>query len=1221
MNTRVPQNEYLVPFNFGRFAGRVLAAAILAIGLLASNGAAAITATANPATVASVGEIGTRAWTNPDRAVSSNNSYATASVDGTVTRALRCTGYGFAVPVGATITGIIVNVERKSNRTTNGGASDAAMRLVKRGVIGTTDRATATTYTTADVIEAHGGGADLWGETWTPADINAADFGAAFAATKASAAGAAHTISVDHVQVTVNFSLAPFTQTASPAVCETLVDWSNPTRAMLSDNSRATASLDGTTSHFLQATGYGFAIPAGSVINGITVNVERRSSSAGNGGSRDAVVRIVKAGVIGVTDRATATSYTTGDVVEAHGGATDLWGQTWTVADINAGNFGVAFAATKPNAAGGAQTVSVDHLQIAIDYTPGPGTYSMTRSPTACASIAGIGTVNWNNPARATASDDSRARAALDGTTSRYLSCNTYNFAIPPTAIIVGITVDVERRSNRTSDGGSQDAAMRIVKGGVIGLIADDRSTTTTYTTTDVIEAHGGTSDLWGETWTPADINATTFGAAFAATKASSGGPSHNVDVDHMPITITYTIGAVGPDHYELSLPTASVACVASTVTVTACADSVSPCTNKYLAASGTTATLATGAGALGSTTVTFDATGVATTTLSYPAAANGAAASVTLSAEQTAATNPRKCCQSGVCALANSCTTTFNTAGFIFSSSAGGAVATIPAQTAGTASGSYYLRAVKTSTTTQACEAALSGANTVNLGYECNDPATCSASNLMSINGGTAITIARNNNGSVSSYTSVNMTFDANGNAPFTLTFSDVGQAKLHAAKAAGGSLLTPLAGASNSFVTAPYDFLVVPTGPYSAGVSFGARVTPRTSGGATTPNFGLESAPETVVLKPVTAAAVSASNSQLVGPVGGQIGTLTAGSFTRAKCASPASSGEVCDTALAWTEVGALLLSAATANGSGYLGSAKVPWGSVATGPFKPSFLTTELDTAQPCGTFTYSGQPFRIKVNAMSAANAVLATSAALTQNYTGAYAKDITLGSDSAGVCTPTTTGFSNNTLLGTAFPANTGFASSAPVTNTVAPLPVTYTQSLAAPAVISVCAKDTDAVNSHGQTQAVLAIRNGRLRLLNAYGSELLPLRVPVRVEYFNGTTWALNTADNCTSLPANTIVLSGGISGNTSASVVALTAGSGTLILTKPSPVATGSVDLAANLGAAGTDTSCNAATPASTAGNLQWLQFPWCAGKLDPNARAKFGSPRAPYIYLRERY
>ena len=392
-------------------------------------------------------------------------------------------------------------------------------------------------------------------------------------------------------------------------------------------------------------------------------------------------------------------------------------------------------------------------------------------------------------------------------------------------------------------------------------------------------------------------------------------------------------------------------------------------------------------------------------------------------------------------------------------------------------------------------------------------------------------------------------------------------------------------------------------------------------------------------MVLKPVTAAAVSASNSQLVGPVGGQLGTLTTGSFTRAKCVSPASSGEVCDTALAWTEVGALLLSAATANGSGYLGSAKVPWGSVATGPFKPSFLTTELDTAQPCGTFTYSGQPFRIKVSAMSAANAVLATSAALTQNYTGTYAKDITLGSDSAGVCTPTTTGFSNNTLLGAAFPANTGYASSAPVTNTVAPLPVTYTQSLAAPAVISVCAKDTDAVNSHGQTQAVLAIRNGRLRLLNAYGSDLLPLRVPVRTEYFNGTTWTLNLADSCTQISANTIQIGSVVQQSGSSLAFGTppagisvpvppvpTPGQWTIILT-PTTNGAGSADILLNLGGAVTTTGCSTlsspvggAIPAST---LEYLAGNWCGLSYDKTstARVKFGSPKAPYIYMRERY
>ncbi|HEU0187968.1 MAG TPA: DUF6701 domain-containing protein [Gallionellaceae bacterium] len=340
----------------------------------------ALTATASPTTCASVAGIGTVNWTNPARAVSSNNSYATASVDGTISRYLQCTGYNFAIPAGATINGITVNVERRSSSTANGGSRDAAMRLVKAGVIGATDRATATTYTTADVVQAHGGAADLWGAAWTPADINAANFGAAFAATKPNAAGAAQTVSVDHVQIVVDYtpSVIVVSVTASPTTCASVagigtVNWTNPARAISSNNSYATASVDGTISRYLQCTGYNFAIPAGATINGITVNVERRSSSTANGGSRDAAMRLVKAGVIGTTDRATATTYTTADVVQAHGGAADLWGAAWTPADINAANFGAAFAATKPNAAGAAQTVSVDHVPITVTYTVSVG--------------------------------------------------------------------------------------------------------------------------------------------------------------------------------------------------------------------------------------------------------------------------------------------------------------------------------------------------------------------------------------------------------------------------------------------------------------------------------------------------------------------------------------------------------------------------------------------------------------------------------------------------------------------------------------------------------------------------------------------------------------------------------------------------------------------------------------------------------------------------------
>ena len=190
----------------------------------------AVTVSASPSTCASVMGIGTVAWTNPTRAVSSNNSYATASVDGSTTRFLECTGYGFAIPSGAIINGITVNVERKSSSTSNGGSADAAMLLVKAGTIGATDLSTGTTYPTTDTTEAHGSATELWGDTWTAADINDANFGAAFAATKASATGGAQTVSVDWIQIVVDYTLPPTVSSinlasTNPTAPATAVAW------------------------------------------------------------------------------------------------------------------------------------------------------------------------------------------------------------------------------------------------------------------------------------------------------------------------------------------------------------------------------------------------------------------------------------------------------------------------------------------------------------------------------------------------------------------------------------------------------------------------------------------------------------------------------------------------------------------------------------------------------------------------------------------------------------------------------------------------------------------------------------------------------------------------------------------------------------------------------------------------------------------------------------
>jgi hypothetical protein len=757
------------------------------------------------------------------------------------------------------------------------------------------------------------------------------------------------------------------------------------------------------------------------------------------------------------------------------------------------------------------------------------------------------------------------------------------------------------------------------------------------------------------------DAGTTTgLGGGFAVwdgAKATAGATGNTTATVTNSINAFLTIAlrpvVTQPDHYELSLPTGTVACVAGGVTVTACANNTSPCTSPLNTLAGQTANLAANICTLGSTTVSFNGAGVATTTLNCAAAADGATVTVTLSGESTPTTpvaNARQCCQNGSCTVTDNCSATNKTAGFLFAAVADGPEATIAAQQAGVTSSTYYLRAIKTNTSTLACEAALSGANSVNLAYECNNPATCSGSNLMSINGGTPTTIARNNNGSVSSYTPVTMSFDANGNAPFTLAFSDVGLARLHAAKAADGSLvpplLTALAGASLPFVTAPFDFLVVPASPYAAGVSFGAAVTARASGGAATPNFGLESTPETVLLQPVSAALVSAANSQLVGPAGGQLGQLTAGSFTPGKCV-PASGGSVCDTALAWTEVGDLVLAATLANGSGYLGSGLSPWGSAAAGPFKPAYLTTEFDTTQPCTSFTYSGQPFRIKVSAMSADNAVLGSSAAVTQNYvsTGSYAKAVTLGSDGAGACTPTTTGFANNTLAAADFDATPGVATTSPVTNVAAPLPVSYAQALGVPATVAVCAKDADGANSHGQAQASLVVRNGRLRLLNAYGSDLLPIRVPVRTDYYTGTRWTPNTDDNCTALTADAVAIgnviqSGGSglafavppAGVAGDPTLTLAGGTATLVLTPSTPGA-GGADVALNMGVnMGTGLpnpeACTTWSAAPLGAGDPGPRLNYLAGNTcgvgdtkAPAVRVRFGASKAPYIYMRERY
>lgn len=155
-------------------------------------------------------------------------------------------------------------------------------------------------------------------------------------------------------------------------------------------------------------------------------------------------------------------------------------------------------------------------------------------------------------------------------------------------------------------------------------------------------------------------------------------------------------------------------------------------------------------------------------------------------------------------------------------------------------------------------------------------------------------------------------------------------------------------------------------------------------------------------------------------------------------------------------------------------------------------------------------------------------------------------------------------------------------------------------------------------------QATTEVRFGRLRLINAYGSELIEPRVDYRVEYWNGNRWITNTVDSWAPFVAGN-VYDGGL--GAPSSVTGPTGGTGVITF---NTAAVGSYDIAVNLNAAGNDTSCNTTGHGGAAANTPWLQGYWSAKAScnntdpwlqDPNARVKLGSPKAPFIYMRERY
>jgi len=145
------------------------------------------------------------------------------------------------------------------------------------------------------------------------------------------------------------------------------------------------------------------------------------------------------------------------------------------------------------------------------------------------------------DPTFAFSSDDSRTDCdgnAADKDVSDY---HNFGFSIPVGVTITGIRVGLEHNHNNCAqDSGFWNMTLRNDVGDLVGttkLEADDACHDT-----DRGEYYGGSSDLWGTTWTPAQINDTDFGLAINYTTTGGGG-GNDGQADHVNMTVYYSAG------------------------------------------------------------------------------------------------------------------------------------------------------------------------------------------------------------------------------------------------------------------------------------------------------------------------------------------------------------------------------------------------------------------------------------------------------------------------------------------------------------------------------------------------------------------------------------------------------------------------------------------------------------------------------------------------------
>ncbi len=151
------------------------------------------------------------------------------------------------------------------------------------------------------------------------------------------------------------------------------VAWSNPSNAAAADGTYATVTVPyGASSHYLFLTNFGLSVPAGATITGVSVDILGIPSDGFN-------AKLIKNGAVTGTTKTFNLEIISENFIDhpssgegnisllikpVFGGVGDLWGATFTQADVVANTFGVAIWSSPTNA----PTMSVDAVRLNVYY-------------------------------------------------------------------------------------------------------------------------------------------------------------------------------------------------------------------------------------------------------------------------------------------------------------------------------------------------------------------------------------------------------------------------------------------------------------------------------------------------------------------------------------------------------------------------------------------------------------------------------------------------------------------------------------------------------------------------------------------------------------------------------------------------------------------------------------------------------------------------------------